>query len=134
MANHESFSVFIIDDNEMTRVVLRMIIQSERYDVIGDAGTGKSGLERVRKLRPDIICLDIVLPDSNGLELLEEIKQELPQTVVLMVTASHERETVQTALQRGASGFIIKPFNAGIVLDTLEKSVAMHNAQKTAAP
>src|SRR3989442_2990207 len=122
MAKPKGISVFIIDDNEMTRTVLRMIIQGDTYDVIGDASNGKSGLESARKLRPDIICLDVVMPECDGLDVLTQIKEALPQTAVLMVTARNDRETVQTAIQRGASGFIIKPFNTGTVLDTMEKT------------
>ena len=134
MATQDRLCVFIIDDNEMTRSVLRMIIQGDAYDVVGDAANGKSGLERVLKLRPDVVCLDVLMPDSDGLEVLEQIKQALPQTIVLMVTASNDRATVQTALQRGANGFIVKPFNTGIIVDTLAKAVAMLRAQGTATP
>jgi two-component system chemotaxis response regulator CheY len=124
MAKPNGTSVLIIDDNETTRSMLRMIIQGETYKVVGEANNGVSGLERARKLRPDIVCLDIVMPDSDGLEVLAELKQALPNTAVLMVTASNDRETVLTAIRRGASGFIIKPFNTGVVLDTLDKTAA----------
>ncbi|GGC65644.1 response regulator [Undibacterium terreum] len=128
MAENKSLSVFIIDDNEMTRSVLRMTIQGEDFDVIGGAANGKSGLERVLKLQPDIVCLDIVMPDTDGLELLQEIKQALPLTIVLMVTSSNDRETVSLALQRGAAGYILKPFNKGTILDTLEKVTVLRRA------
>ncbi|WP_257572780.1 response regulator [Janthinobacterium sp. UMAB-56] len=117
-------SVFIIDDNETTRAILRMIIQGENYHVIGEANNGISGLARARRLRPDIVCLDIEMPDSNGLDILIEIKQTLPNTAVLMVTGNNDRATIVTAIQRGASGFILKPFNSGVVLDTLNKAAA----------
>ena len=123
MSDEKRLGIFIIDDNEMTRTLLRMIVQGEVYDVVGDAAGGKSGLERVLKMKPDIVCLDVLMPDSDGLEVLAQIKEALPKTIVLMVTASNDRATVQTALQRGANGFIIKPFNTGIVLDTLAKTV-----------
>ncbi|MGK5065290.1 response regulator transcription factor [Janthinobacterium sp. LB3P112] len=118
-------SVFIIDDNETTRAVLRMIIQGELYHVIGEANNGISGLARARKLRPDIVCLDIEMPGYNGLDVLMEIKKTLPNTAVLMVTGSNDRATIVTAIQLGASGFILKPFNSGIVLDTLDKTAAL---------
>ena len=133
MADPKSISVFIIDDNEMTRTVLRMIIQSDTYDVIGDASNGKSGLEAARKLRPDIICLDIVMPECDGLDVLTQIMEALPQTAVLMVTASNDRKTVETAIQRGARGFIIKPFNTGTVLDTMQKTSAILRSQNAAS-
>lgn len=132
MVSKKGLSVIIIDDNEMTRAVLRMALQGDTYDVVGDAASGKLGLEMVGKLKPDLICLDINMPDSNGLDLLEQIKKALPQTLVLMVTAANDRETVKTALQRGANGFILKPFNPGTVLDTIDKVTAALRAKKAA--
>ena len=131
MTKQKRLSVLIIDDNEMIRTVLRVIIQSDTYDVIGDASGSEAGLFQFSKLWPDVVCLDVQMPDGDGLKVLEQIKQIAPQTVILMVTASSDRETVQTALQRGAAGFIIKPFNSGTVLDALKKSTAPLRAKKT---
>jgi two-component system chemotaxis response regulator CheY len=75
-------------------------------------------------LRPDIVCLDISMPDADGLDILQAIKSASKETMVLMVTASNDLKTVQTAIERGASGFIIKPFNSGTVLDTLQSTAA----------
>ncbi|HXA46084.1 MAG TPA: response regulator [Burkholderiaceae bacterium] len=122
--NLRKMTVLIVDDNEMTRSLLRSIIQGDLFDVIGEASDGTSGLERAYKLKPDIVCLDVSMPGRDGLEILQEIKKVLKQTMVLMVTASHDVSTVQKAIQNGASGFIIKPFNIGTVQDTLE-SVAL---------
>ena len=120
----KKLDVLIIDDNETTRAVLRMIIQGDHFDVVGEAASGSAGLERVRRLRPDIVCLDISMPDADGLDILQEIKNESKGMSVLMVTASNDLKTVTTAIERGASGFIIKPFNSGTVLDTLESTAA----------
>lgn len=124
--------VFIIDDNEVERMVLRVIIQGGDYMVIGEASGGKAGFEQVCKLQPDLVCLDVQMGDISGLDVLVQIKEAFPQTVVLMVTGRSDRETVQTALQRGANGFIIKPFNKGTVLDAIEKSVAAQRSKKLA--
>jgi len=124
MAIIKKMSVLIVDDNEMTRTLLRSIIQGDSYEVVGEANNGVLGLERALKLRPDIICLDVSMPDKDGLEVLLEIKKDLEYTMVLMVTASRDTETVRQAIKNGASGFILKPFVMGTVLDTLE-SVSM---------
>jgi two-component system chemotaxis response regulator CheY len=113
--------VLIVDDNEMTRGVLRTIVNSdEAYSVIGEASNGTSGLEMALQLRPDMICLDVVMPDYNGLAILEEVKKKLSATVVLMVTVNNDHATVHAAMKLGADGFIIKPFNVGTVLDSIE--------------
>ena len=129
-AARRSLKVLIIDDNEMMRMALRMTIQSDAYDVVGDASCAKTGIEQIDKLQPDIICLDVHMPNGNGLELLAQIKQTLPQTVVLMITSSNDAQTVQAAVRGGADGFIIKPFKAGTVLDVLQKSTAPLRARQ----
>ena len=116
-------NVLIVDDNEMTRALLRTILKSDGHIVIGEASSRKSGLDQTLKLRPDVVFLDILMPDGSGVDLLKEIKQALPRTVVLMVTAKRDVETVKECLGSGATGFILKPFNAGIVLKTLKEAV-----------
>jgi len=116
-------NVLIVDDNEMTRALLRTILKSDDHIVIGEASSSKSGLDQTLKLRPDVVFLDILMPDGSGVDLLKEIKQALPRTVVLMVTTKRDVETVKECLGSGATGFILKPFNAGIVLKTLKEAV-----------
>lgn len=132
MPAHQGLSVFIIDDNEMTRSLLRVIIQGDNYDVVGDAGTAESARLRLRSLRADIICLDVVMPDGNGLELLNWISEKQPKAAVLMVTASTDRSTVEQSLRNGAKGYIVKPFNPGTVMNTLDKIAAQIHAQRAA--
>jgi len=115
--------VVIIDDNEMIREVLRVMLRSHEYDVAGEATDGDSGLEVTISERPDIVCLDVTMPTTDGLTVLKEIKQKLPHTVVLMVTGNRDRDTVQAALKDGADGFILKPFNTGTVIDTVRKAL-----------
>jgi len=125
MTMDKRYKVFIIDDNEMTRAVLRMIIQGVRFDVVGDAAGASAGLERALRLRPDIICLDVQMPERDGLEILETLVAQLPDAVVLMVTARNDAPTVKMALERGARGFIVKPFNSGTVLDTMDAACVL---------
>jgi two-component system chemotaxis response regulator CheY len=106
----------------MTRMLLRTILHSGGYKIVGEASNGASGLELALRLKPDIICLDVMMPDTNGLAVLEQIRVQMPQMTVLMVTGKRDADTVQTALKNGAKGFIIKPFNAKTVLDTMEKA------------
>lgn len=117
-------SIMIVDDNDMMRSILRSILRGEEYDVIGEARNGSIAVEMAERIKPDIICLDVVMPEKDGLEALCEIKAARPETEIVMVTSNADPETVQEAIQNGASGFIIKPFNAARVLDTLEKVAA----------
>ena len=114
-------SIVIADDNDMMRSILRAMLRGEEYDVIGEARNGQAAIDVVNRLKPDIVCMDVMMPEKNGIDALCEIKVANPATEVIMVTGNSDPETVQESIQNGASGFIIKPFNAARVLDTLEK-------------
>ena len=103
--------------------MLRAILNSAGYTVVGEANSGASGLDLVLKLQPHIVCLDISMPDSDGIDVLQQIMEKLPQCVVLMVTAKHDITTVQRAVQNGAKGFVIKPFNTSTILNTIKNAV-----------
>lgn len=117
-------SVVIVDDNDMMRTVLRGILRGEAYDVVGEARNGAQAVEVVERMKPDIVCMDVLMPEKNGLEAMAEIKMSRPETEFVMITGSADPETVQDAIMNGASGFIVKPFNAARVLDALKKSAA----------
>ncbi len=121
MTINNKIRVVIIDDYDMTRMLLRIILNSENYDVVGEASDGKEGLDLCLKLKPDLILLDVIMPVMNGLEALEIIHAQLPKTMVLMVTGNDDAEMVSQALKNGASGCIVKPFNAESVLGTLHQ-------------
>ncbi|NTV70491.1 MAG: response regulator [Azonexaceae bacterium] len=114
-------SIVIADDNDMMRSILRAMLRGEEYDVIGEARNGQAAVDVVDRLKPDIVCMDVMMPEKTGIEALCEIKVATPATEVVMVTSNSDAETVQESIMNGASGFIIKPFNAARVLDTLEK-------------
>ena len=114
-------SIVIADDNDMMRSILRAMLRGEEYDVIGEARNGQAAIDVVDRMKPDIVCMDVMMPEKNGIEALCEIKAAHPEIEVVMVTSNSDPDTVQESIQNGASGFIIKPFNAARVLDTLEK-------------
>lgn len=114
-------AIVIADDNDMMRSILRAMLRGEEYDVVGEARNGQAAIDMVDRLKPDIVCMDVMMPEKSGIEALCEIKVAHPDTEVVMVTSNSDPETVQESIQNGACGFIIKPFNAARVLDTLEK-------------
>ena len=117
-------SVVVIDDNDTTRAMLRAILRSEGVNVVGEAHDGPAGLELIRKLKPTLACLDVMMPEVSGIEVLAQIRAESPGTLVLMVTGSTDRDTVQAAIRGGVSGYIVKPFNGGKVIAALEAALA----------
>ena len=116
--------VLIVDDNDLMRTLLRGILRGEDYQIIGDARNGALALEFIEKDKPDIVLLDVVMPEMDGLETLQTIKGRYPSMVVVMITGNPSVENVQESIQRGATGFIIKPFNTAKVLDTMARAWA----------
>ncbi|NEX62325.1 response regulator [Noviherbaspirillum galbum] len=121
---HKNLTTIIVDDNEMTRMLLRTILRSVGYRIVGEALNGESGLTMALKLKPQIVCLDILMPGSDGLEILRSLNEFLPDSVVLMVTGKNDADTVKRALRLGAKGFIIKPFNAKSVILAVDRATS----------
>ncbi len=122
MHKNKRTPVLIVDDNDMMRSVLRGILRGDEYEVIGEGRNGTHAVEMSKGLQPWIVCLDIQMPEKDGLTALAEIKAAQPKIQVVMITASADGETVKQAVQSGACGFIVKPFNAANVLKALEKA------------
>ena len=112
--------VLIVDDNDLMRTLLRGMLRGDDYHVVGEARNGLQTVEAAQKLDPDIVCLDVMMPEMDGLEALTAIKQARPDTCVVMITGNPSKENVEESIQGGAAGFIVKPFNTARVLDTLK--------------
>lgn len=119
--SNKDISILIVDDNDMTRETLRVILRHDTYNVVGEAADGSAAVEMVRKFRPNIILLDVVMPKVSGLEALRAIKLVSNDVAILMVTANKDQTTVAEAVQAGINGYIVKPFNAKKVLDTVQQ-------------
>jgi two-component system, chemotaxis family, chemotaxis protein CheY len=124
-------SVLIVDDNDMMRSILRGILRGEAYEVVGEARTGSIAIELAGRLHPKIICLDVMMPEMDGLEALPAIKAAHPEIQIVMITSNADPETVQESIRNGASGYIVKPFNAAKVLDTLDKCVSRRRPRQS---
>jgi two-component system chemotaxis response regulator CheY len=116
--------ILIVDDNDLIRTLLRGILRNEEYQIIGEARNGVVALEMVERDKPDLICMDVMMPEMDGLEALQNIKTAHPEIIVVMITGSPSAENVRESIKGGASGFIIKPFNAAKILDTLERALS----------
>lgn len=122
-------NVLIVDDNEMTRTILRSILVAERHEVVADVGTAQLGLAAAMERRPAMICLDIELPDRSGVEVLRDLLVDCPDAAVLMISGRQDIETIKTCMEMGAAGYILKPFNAEAVLQGVDAALK-RNAQR----
>lgn len=125
MKRNRQLGVLIVDDNDVSRSMLRNILSSEEnYRILGVAGNGVLALQMAERLAPDIVCLDIVMMNGpDGLDVLAQIKERWPRMLVLMVTGSKDAQTVRNAMQSGADGYIVKPFNPGALLQAIERAL-----------
>jgi len=120
----KGLTVLIVDDNDTTRAMLRGILRHEGADVVGEAKDGPTAIAACSKLKPKMVCLDVLMPNGNGVDVLKEIRKEQPEVRVLMITGSADRETVQASIRGGASGYVVKPFNAARVIDAVRQALA----------
>lgn len=114
-------TALIIDDNEVIRLTLRTVLRNSGMEVIGEATDGVKGVAMAMQLQPDLICLDVVMPNLSGLEALAIIRADLPSAKVLMVTGQSNRETIETAIKQGAHGIILKPFREIQIQNTIKR-------------
>ena len=116
--------IFIIGDNLLIRTLLREVLDDAGHQVIGDAVTGPAAMSTVLELRPDLVVLDVVLLRSAELATLRELVTIDRQLAVIVCAALLERAKAIAALQIGASGFIVKPFDRGTVLESVERTLS----------
>ncbi len=104
-----SVRILLADDHKLVRQTLRWFLESEdEFELVGEAGDGRQALEEVKKLHPDILLLDIMMPGLNGLEVTRRVTEEHPDTRVLVLSMHPDRAYVLRALQNGASGYVVK--------------------------
>lgn len=115
--------VVVVDDDMLMREVLKAILRSEGFDVAGEAKDGQGGLVQVERLKPDAVCLDVNMPGISGLDTLKILRDKFPEVRVVMISGDASMATVREAVSVGAVGYIIKPFNAGRVADTLRTAL-----------
>ena len=109
MAPNRQIKVMLVDDHEIMRDGLREVLQrAGDYDVVGQAGDGEAAVRVARSLRPDVIIMDVMMPIKNGIDACREITEALPDTKVLMLTASSEEDAEMEAVAAGAIGYLQK--------------------------
>ena len=115
--------VLIADDASFMRQMIRDIIEPEGFEVVGEAADGVDVVEKYRKLHPDVVMMDIVMPKRSGIDAVKAIHAEDATARVVMCSALGQEALVTEAIQAGAQDFIVKPFKPDAVLATLRKVV-----------
>lgn len=117
--------VLIVDDAMFMRAMIRdILVNSGRFEVVGEAANGQECLELYPKVRPDLVTMDIVMPQMDGIEATREILKFDPQARVVMCSALGQEALVIESIAAGAKDFIVKPFSAEKVLKVLDAVLA----------
>ncbi|MFA6091857.1 MAG: response regulator [Elusimicrobiota bacterium] len=115
-----SYRVLIIDDSALVRALLQEMLQALGHQVVGQAGNAADGLQSWRSEHPDLVLLDISLPDQDGFLVLEEMRGEEPSLPVLFVTGNTQKKVIERARELKASGVLKKPFDAARLAAAIE--------------
>jgi two-component system chemotaxis response regulator CheY len=109
--------ILIVDDSFYMRTMLKNMLTDAGYDVVGEAANGQQALEMAVATSPDLITLDVILPDNTGLDVLKGIRQQQPDAKVVMCSAVGQETIVNEAIENGALAYIVKPFSEERVLE-----------------
>ena len=116
-------NILICDDAAFMRMMIKDILTKNGYNVIGEAENGAKGVERYNELRPDLVLMDITMPEMDGIAALKAIKANDPGASVIMCSAMGQQAMVIESIQSGAKDFIVKPFQADRVIEAVRKVV-----------
>lgn len=114
-------TVLICDDAIFMRTMIGDILTQAGFQIVGEAETGVQAVEKYRQLKPDLVTMDIVMPDMGGIDAVREIVKEDPSAKVLMCSAMGQQALVIEAIQAGARDFVVKPFQPSRVLEAVQR-------------
>ena len=116
-------NILICDDAAFMRMMIKDILTKNGYNVAGEAENGMKAVEKYNELKPDLVLMDITMPEMDGIQALKKIKEGDPAATVIMCSAMGQQAMVIESIQAGAKDFIVKPFQADRVLEAVKKVV-----------
>ena len=114
-------TVLICDDAIFMRTMLKDILKQAGFEVVGEAQTGKEAVQFYQQLRPDLVTMDIVMPDMGGIDAVRAIVKDDANAKILMCSAMGQQALVLEAIQAGARDFVVKPFQPSRVLEAVQR-------------
>lgn len=118
-----SHRVLIVDDAAFMRMMIKDILTKNGYQVVGEASDGAQAIEKFKEVAPDLVTMDITMPEVDGITALKEIKKLDANAKVIMCSAMGQQAMVIDAIQAGAKDFIVKPFQADRVIEAIKKTL-----------
>lgn len=116
-------SILICDDAAFMRMMIKDILVKNGYTIAGEAENGAKAVEKYAETQPDLVLMDITMPEMDGIQALKKIKESDPNASVVMCSAMGQQAMVIESIQSGAKDFIVKPFQPDRVLEAVKKAV-----------
>jgi len=123
------YRILIVDDSPISRITIREILESMGHQIVGEADSGRGGIDAFRSLRPDLMTLDISLPDMDGIQVLRELRLKMPSAKVILISGNDQKKVQEQARLLWAP-LVCKPFS----LETLESAVAQAAGAAAGSP
>lgn len=115
--------ILVTDDALFMRVTLKNILTNGGYEVVGEASNGKESVQLYQQTQPDLVTMDITMPEMDGITAVREIRKQFPNANIIMCTAMGQKNMVMEAVTAGAKDFIVKPFQPEKVLEAVQKII-----------
>jgi two-component system chemotaxis response regulator CheY len=116
--------VLVVDDVSVMRMMIKNVLKHNGYDVVGEAQNGFQAIEKFRALAPDIVTMDMVMPDMDGIAAVKAIIREFPNAKIVMYTSMSQQKRVAEAIGAGAKAFVTGPLLTSKILDAIEEALA----------
>ena len=114
--------ILLVDDHNLFRSGIRLLLsRNPDFEVVGEAADGLEGVKRAKELLPDIVLLDLHMPGISGIEATQLLRQDVPDTYVILLTVSEDAEDLSAGLKAGAAGYLLKNIDADYLLDSLKR-------------
>jgi len=113
--------ILAVDDSLVTLKILKKTLKESEFEVVGEVTSGVEALAKYQELRPDLVLLDIIMPDQDGIATLEHIIRQDSKAKVIMVSSMGAKEKVMESLEKGAKNFVMKPYEKSTLIEVLKK-------------
>ena len=115
-------NVILVDDHEMVRLGLKSFLNLQGdVEVVGEAGNGRDGIDLALELRPDVVVMDLVMPELDGVQATLELLKEWPEAKILVLTSYLDNEKIYPVIEAGAKGYMLKTSSAAEILNSIRK-------------
>ena len=115
--------IMVVDDAAFMRMMLKDILTKGGYEVVGEAENGLKAVDKYKELTPDLVLMDITMPELDGIGAVRQIKSIYPNAKIIMCSAMGQQAMVLESIQAGAKDFIVKPFQADRIIQAVSKAV-----------